>query len=107
MAIAWMYREDYRRAGYMVLPQDERKNLFITWQTVLPLLGLIPLSLIPMALRRDAILYTAGTLIANLLFLHYGAQLVIRKTNSAAGRLLLASIIYLPIMFMLLVLKAK
>jgi heme o synthase len=107
MAIAWMYREDYQRVGYTVLPQDERKNLFITWQTVLPLLSLIPLSLIPMALRRDAILYTAGTLIANLLFLHYGAQLVIRKTNAAAGRLLLASIIYLPIMFMLLVLKAK
>jgi protoheme IX farnesyltransferase len=105
MAIAWMYREDYQRAGYLVLPQDERKNVFMAWQTVLPLLGLIALSLTPMLLRNDALLYIAGTLLVNILFSYYGGQLVIRKTNSAARRLLLASILYLPIVFVLIVIK--
>jgi heme o synthase len=106
MAIAWMYREDYRRAGYLIFPQKERKNCFIAWQTVLPLMGLVPLSLIPMLLRGEAMFYTAGTVVANLLFAYYGAQLVIRRTNSAARRLLLASIIYLPSVFVFAVLKA-
>src|ERR1700758_4994209 len=36
MAIAWMYREDYARAGYEVLPHGREKALFMGWQTALP-----------------------------------------------------------------------
>ena len=47
MPIAWMYREDYARAGYLVLPPGENRNRFVMWQTVaaaavLLLVGLIP-----------------------------------------------------------------
>src|SRR5882724_9975914 len=48
MAIAWMYREDYERAGYLVLPHGERRNSFMGLQAVLPSLGLIALSFAPM-----------------------------------------------------------
>jgi heme o synthase len=105
MAIAWMYREDYQRAGYVVLPQDKRKNVFMAWQIVLPLLGLTALTLTRLLWRQDALLYIAGTLLINVLFSYYGGQLVIRKTNSAARRLLLASILYLPLVFVLLMFK--
>src|ERR1700739_1985111 len=44
MAIAWMYREDYARAGYLVLPAENR-NRFVAWLTLLPTLGLVILSL--------------------------------------------------------------
>jgi heme O synthase-like polyprenyltransferase len=46
MAIAWMYREDYARAGYLVLPLDETRNRFVTWHTLLPSLALLPVGLI-------------------------------------------------------------
>jgi protoheme IX farnesyltransferase len=48
MAIAWMYREDYARAGYLVLPTENR-NRFVVWLTLLPTLGLVILSLAPSA----------------------------------------------------------
>lgn len=48
--------------------------------------------------------YTAGTLLFSICFLYYRAQLAIRKTNAAARRLLLASIVYLPVVFVLMVL---
>ena len=48
MSIAWMYREDYARAGYLVLPHDERaRSRLVNWQTLLPLLLLLPVSLLP------------------------------------------------------------
>jgi len=50
MAIAWLYREDYDRAGYLVLPCGQRRIRFMAWQSVLPALALIPLSLIPVLL---------------------------------------------------------
>src|SRR3989454_2463147 len=46
MAIAWMYREDYARAGYLVLPTGQARVSFVTLQTTLPLLALLPVSLL-------------------------------------------------------------
>ena len=103
MAIAWMYREDYERAGYTVLPLGERRNSLMILQTVLPSFVLIALSLAPMLLGKDGLFYTAGALFFSICFLYYGAQLAIRKTNAAARRLLLASIVYLPVVFLLMV----
>ena len=105
MAIAWMYREDYQRAGYLVLPHGERRNSLMGLQTVLPSFGLIVLSFAPMLMGKAGLFYTAGALFFSICFLHYGAQLAIRKTNTAARRLLLASIIYLPVVFVLMVLN--
>src|SRR6202166_2249294 len=47
MAIAWMYREDYARAGYLVLPLDERRERYVVWQSLGVSSVLIPMSLIP------------------------------------------------------------
>src|SRR2546429_2793596 len=46
MAIAWIYREDYDRAGYLVLPRGQARGSFVTLQTILPLLGLFSISLL-------------------------------------------------------------
>jgi hypothetical protein len=40
--IVWMYREDYDRAGYFVLPQSQARDRFVVLQTILPLLALLP-----------------------------------------------------------------
>jgi len=104
MAIAWMYREDYERAGYMVLPRGERRDSLMTLQTLLPSFALIPLSFAPLFLGKVGLFYTAGAFFFSMCFSYYGAQLALHKTNSAARRLLLASIVYLPLMFLWMVL---
>ncbi len=106
MAIAWMYREDYDRAGYFVLPHDvPTRDRFVNWQTLLPLLALVPLSLLPAFAGASRSFYWIGALLLSLGFLHYGAQFVVNKSGATARRLLAASIIYLPLLFVLIVLS--
>jgi len=104
MAIAWMYREDYARAGYLVLPPDgSARARLVNLQTVLPLLALVPLSLLP-GLMGEAKLYFIGALLLGAGFVFCAAQFALRRSNSAARRLLAASIIYLPALFVLMLL---
>ena len=103
MAIAWMYREDYERAGYQVLPRnDGMRTRLVNLQVVVPLLALTPLSLLP-RLMGESRLYILAPLLLNAIFLYYAAQFVLRKSNSAARRLLAASIIYLPALFLAMI----
>jgi heme o synthase len=104
MAIAWMYREDYDRAGYFVLPLGRTRASFVTLQTILPLLVLLPVSLLAVSDGETRILPGIGALLLSSGFFYYGAQFVLRRSNAAARRLLLASIIYLPSLSVLLVL---
>jgi protoheme IX farnesyltransferase len=68
----------------------------------LPLLALIFVSLIPVFIGHAGRAYAVGTLLLGSSFLYFGAQLARRKSNSAARRLLQASIVYLPLVFILL-----
>jgi len=104
MAIAWMYRDDYDRAGYFVLPHGQARIRFVVLQTMLPLVVLLPLVLLLGAMGRQSVLYCFATLLLNLGFLYYGAEFVLRRSSGAARRLLLASIIYLPLLFALMML---
>jgi len=104
MAIAWMYREDYDRAGYVVLPHGQRRAHFVTSLTILPLMALLPLSLLPATVGQPGILCSVGALLLSLWFFYCGAQFVLRRSSAAARRLLLASIIYLPSSFVLMIL---
>lgn len=102
MAIAWLYRDDYQRAGYRVLPVADKQSAFVTWMTVLPLLVLIPLSLFPAFFEHANVVFTVGTLSAGSLLLYYGSILALEKSNQHSRRLLRASIVYLPVVFALL-----
>src|SRR5947209_15464459 len=55
MAIAWMYREDYDRAGYLVLPKGNARVPFMTLETLLPLLALVAVSMVQSPTRHAAI----------------------------------------------------
>jgi len=108
MSIAWMYREDYARAGYLVLPQNESpRDRVVNWQTLLPLLLLVPASLLPALTGKASAAYSIGAVLLCAGFLYYGAQFVLRKSSSAARQLLSASIIYLPSLFVLMILLRK
>ena len=104
MAIAWMYREDYVRAGYMVLPLGEERRRWMAWQSVLPLLALVPLTVVPMLLMHDRLFYVVGVFMLSSGFLFYGTRLVLRRSNTEARRLLFVSIIYLPLVLLLMML---
>lgn len=107
MAIAWIYREDYDRAGYLVLPTGEERGRLVTWQSVLPSLALIPLSLTPVLLGYAGYLYFAGALLLGVGFSYQAARLAIHRSNAVARRLLLASIVYLPSAFLLMLLDKR
>jgi protoheme IX farnesyltransferase len=104
MAIAWMYREDYARAGYRVLPIGTEKARFMGWQTVFPAFALVPVAVAPMALRHANPVFVTGTLLLSLGFLYFAARLALIRSSQSARRLLLVSILYLPLAFLLLVL---
>ena len=105
MAIAWMYREDYARASYLVLPHDEHNSVrFVNWQTLLPLLLLALVSLLPALTGKASAAYSMGAVLLCAGFLYYGARFTLRKSNSSARQLLSASIIYLPSLFGLMML---
>jgi protoheme IX farnesyltransferase len=106
MAIAWMYREDYDRAGYLVLPKEKRGRL-VSWQSVLPSLALIPLSLVPTLVGYAGYLYFGGALLLSVGFSYQAVQLALRRSNAIARRLLLVSIMYLPSAFLLMLLDKK
>ena len=106
MSIAWMYREDYDRAGYLVLPHEERaRNRWVNWQTLLPLLVSGPVSLLPVLTSKSSMFYWLGAVLLWTGFLYYGARFALRKSKSSARQLLLTSIIYLPSLFGLMILR--
>ena len=107
MAIAWMYREDYSRAGYLVLPAGDQRNHFVIWQTLLPASALLPLYLIPVATGVLGLANSAGALLVGAVFLYYAVRFAFRRSNVAARQLLVASIIYLPVAFALMSLDKR
>ena len=100
MAIAWMYREDYDGAGYLVLPKGKARVPFVMLETLLPLLALVAISTVQSPTRHAAIFYCTGALLG-LAFLYFGLEFVLRRSRAAARRLLAASIVYLPLLFVL------
>ena len=107
MSIAWMYREDYARAGYLVLPPSNLKDRFVAWQTLVPALGLFIVAIIPALRGQSGIVYFAGALVLGGVFLYYSTRFAFERSVSSARQLLFASIVYLPALFALLVLDKK
>jgi protoheme IX farnesyltransferase len=107
MSIAWMYREDYGRAGYLVLPASELKDHFVAWQCLLPALGLFIVGIVPALRGQSGIVYFAGALVLGVVFLYYSARFAIQRSIVCARQLLFASILYLPVLFALLALDKK
>jgi len=107
MSIAWMYREDYRRAGYLVLPRSELKDRFVACQCLLPALGLFPVAIVPARCGQSGIVYFAGALVLGSIFLYFSTRFALQRSMACARHLLFASIFYLPVLFALLALDKK
>ena len=98
-AIAWMYREDYERAGIRMLPVVEPDGESTARRILLYSLILIPISLVPKFLSMTGNLYLAGAIALGLLFLYAGVRVSFDRTRQQARRVLLASVVYLPVLY--------
>ena len=103
-AIAWMYREDYARAGIQMLPVVEPDGESTARQILVYSLLLIPISLMPKWLGMTGSLYMVGALVMGLAFLYAGVRVTFDRTRVRARRVLLASVLYLPVLYGLMVL---
>jgi heme o synthase len=107
MSIAWLYREDYARAGYLVLPTSKLRDRFVAWQSLLPALGLFIVGIAPALRGQSGIAYFAGALVLGVVFLYCSARFALQRSIVCARQLLFASILYLPVLFALIALDKK
>ena len=104
LAIAWMYRDDYAKAGFAMLPVFDSDGQRTAGQTVSHTLGLLPISLCPFLLKLAGVVYLAGALVLGLAFLWQAVQFSRELTAQRARQLFYASILYLPLLLGLMVL---
>ncbi len=104
-AIAWMYREDYARAGIRMLPVVQPDGVSTGRQIVCYAALLVPLSVAPTWLGMAGPIYFAVALILSLGYLYYGLLAARMKTGAQARRLLQASVLYLPLLYCVLVIN--
>jgi len=103
LAIAVLFREDYARAGFQMLPVRDPGSAATSRQIVLYGLCLVPVSLLPTVLGLAGPWYFLGALLLGLLYLLAGIRAAMHRTLPSMRRLFLASIVYLPLLFALLV----
>ncbi|HVF91935.1 MAG TPA: heme o synthase [Blastocatellia bacterium] len=103
LAIAWMYREDYGRAGIKMLPVVETDGRVTGQQIIIYTLMLLPVSLLPAFVHLAGSLYLIGASVFGLAFLYYSVRAAVIRSTWQARRLLLASVLYLPALFALMV----
>jgi protoheme IX farnesyltransferase len=103
LAIAWMYREDYARAGFPMLPVLEPDGRSTGRQSVVYAAALVPLSLAPTLMRMAGEVYFAGALVLGLAFLGLTLQFARTRAVRDARRVFFGSITYLPLLWILMI----
>lgn len=103
LAIAWMYKEQYRKAGILMLPVVEEKGTITAIQIVTFTIMLLPVSIAPFFIGVAGSVYLVGASILGLWFLFYSIQTARAKSVEQARKLLLVSVLYLPVIFALMV----
>jgi len=103
-AIAWMYREDYARAGIRMLPVVEPNMDSTARRIVWFSLALVPISLAPKFFAMAGNIYLFGACLLGTMVLYAGFRAASGRTLTQARHVLLASVVYLPLLYGLLVL---
>jgi protoheme IX farnesyltransferase len=104
LAIAWLYREDYARAGMQLLPVVEPDGRSTGRQVVTNCLALLAVGLLPTLLGLTGPIYFAVAALLGSGLLWFGVSLARSRTPAAARRLLFASLAYLPLLLVVMAL---
>ena len=104
LAIAWLYREDYRAGGLKMLGTGDESGRGTGRMVVLYALALLPISLLPTLLGLTGPMYFYGALGLGVVYAAAGAMLLAAATPARAWRVFFVSIVYLPALLTLMVL---
>lgn len=103
LAIAWMYRDEYARAGIPLLPVVQPDGRSTGRQAVLYTAGLVPLTLMPTIIGLASPYYLAGAVVLGAVLMVLSLEFAVTRTTDSARRLFLGSILYLPLLWGILV----
>lgn len=103
MAIAWLYREQYANAGFKMVSVDDPGGVRTSREIIFQTLALLAISLLPTLLGVTGKVYFFAALVLGLGFLASASFIVFNRTDQNARRLLLASVIYLPLLLTFMV----
>jgi protoheme IX farnesyltransferase len=104
LAIAWLYRSDYERGGLPMLPVGDPDGRRTSLQMALYAIALLPVSILPTVLGFTGLVYLVGALVAGLAYFFVALRFGRSLDSRDARRLLLASVAYLPVVLILMVL---
>ncbi|MBC7447396.1 MAG: protoheme IX farnesyltransferase [Hymenobacteraceae bacterium] len=102
-AIAWVLDDDYKAAGFRMLPFDGAKDMRTAFQIMIYTLVLLPVSLLPLLLRMSGSTYAMIAIVCGVLFLAQTFYLMLTCTKKAAMNIMFGSFLYLPIVQIALV----
>jgi protoheme IX farnesyltransferase len=106
LALAWMYREDYRRGGFKMLTLGDADGRRTGRQAFVYALALIPISLLPTLLGVTGPVYFIGAFVLGITLLAIVVQVVLQSGLRDARRVFFASVLYLPALLVLMILDA-
>jgi heme o synthase len=102
LAIATLYRDDYRRGGFKMLPVDDPDLRRTGRQILLYSAALFPVSLLPVMAAVGGRVYTVSAVVLGIIFFAFALSCATRRTRAEARKLFFASIIYLPVLLAIL-----
>lgn len=102
IAIAWLCNDDYRSAGFRMLPESDKKGLISASTILCCLLLLIPVSILLYTLEMNSLFYLAGAIASGLVFLYTGFRFQFYRTKDNARKVLYGSLIYLPVVWFII-----
>jgi protoheme IX farnesyltransferase len=102
LALAWMFREDYANAGFPLLPVLQPDGRTTGRQAVLYSAGLLPVSLLPMAVGLSTAYYLAGAITLGAILFVLSLEFASSRSMGAAARLFYGTILYLPLLWIVL-----
>jgi protoheme IX farnesyltransferase len=102
LAIAMLYRDDYARAGFRLLPVVDPDGRSTGRQIVSNCLALLAVGLLPTLIGLAGVVYFFAALTLGIVFLWYGIDLAVSRSRAGARRLLSVSLVYLPVLLALM-----
>lgn len=103
LALAWMYREDYRQGGFVMLTVLDPDGRTTGRQILNYVVALLPVSLLPTLIGMTGPVYFFGALVLGAIFVGIGVAVTVTRAEREARRLFLASVLYLPALLLLMV----
>jgi protoheme IX farnesyltransferase len=105
LAIAWLYRADYRRGGYRMITLRDRTGLMTGMQALGYATVLIPVSILPVQIRMAGSVYLIAALVLSLFYWIRALEFARNRNDFTARRMLFASLWYLPLVYLFLILN--